>query len=62
MVCLGRPYHYKFFKDCFPEILLGPFLNTLTHLKLNNIFVVSLILPKNSPFSAIEGPQLRRDT
>ena len=28
MVCLGSPF--KFFKDCFPQILLGPFLNTLT--------------------------------
>ena len=32
MVCLGRPYHFKYFKGCFPEILLGPFLNTLTHM------------------------------
>ena len=31
MVCLGRPYHFKFFKSCPPQILLGPFLNTLTH-------------------------------
>ena len=22
--------HFKFFKDCLPQILLGPFLNTLT--------------------------------
>ena len=29
MVCLGRPYNFKFFKGCFPQILLGPFLNTL---------------------------------
>ena len=28
---LGRPYHFKFFKGCLPQILLGPFLNTLTH-------------------------------
>ena len=27
MVCLGRPYHFKFFKACFPQILLGLFLN-----------------------------------
>ena len=24
--------HFKFFKGCLPQILLGPFLNTLTHL------------------------------
>ena len=23
----------KFFKGCLPQILLGPFLNTLTHMK-----------------------------
>ena len=31
-LCLGRPYHFKIFKDCLPQILLGPFLNTLTHI------------------------------
>ena len=34
MVCLSKPYHFKFFKSCLPQILLGPFLNTLTHIKL----------------------------
>ena len=24
-------YHFKFFKGCLPQILLGPFLNTLSH-------------------------------
>ena len=28
MVCLSRPYHFKFFKGCLPQILLSPFLNT----------------------------------
>ena len=32
MVCLGRPHHFKFFKDCLPQIVLGPFLNILTHI------------------------------
>ena len=32
MVCLGRSYHFKFFKVCFSQILLGPFWNTLIHL------------------------------
>ena len=30
MVCLSRPCHFKFFKGCLPQILLGPLLNTLT--------------------------------
>ena len=39
MFCLGRPYHFKFFKDCLPKILLEPFLNSLTH-----IFLIHLAL------------------
>ena len=35
--CLGRPYHFNFFKACLPQILLGPFLNTLTHLPTTGI-------------------------
>ena len=30
MVC--RPYHFKIFEGCLPQILLGPFLNTLSHI------------------------------
>ena len=29
---LNRPYHFKCFKGCLPQILLGPFLNILTHI------------------------------
>ena len=29
IVCLSRPYQFKFFQGCLPQILLGPFLNTL---------------------------------
>ena len=32
MVCLSRPYHFKFLKGCLPQISHGPFLNTLTHI------------------------------
>ena len=28
----------KFFKGCLPQILLGPFLNTLTHIMIQIIF------------------------
>ena len=34
MVCLGRPYNFKVFKGCLPQILLGPFFNTLTQMYL----------------------------
>ena len=32
MVCSGRAYYFKVFKGCLPQILLGPLLNTLTHM------------------------------
>ena len=31
MVCLRRPYHFKLIEGCLPQILLGPFFNTLSH-------------------------------
>ena len=31
-ICLSRPYPFKFFEDCLPQILFGPFLNTWTYL------------------------------
>ena len=40
IICLSRPYHFKFFKGCLPQNLLGPFLDNLIHLlnALNQIF------------------------
>ena len=32
MVSLGKPHHFKLFKDCLPQMLLAPFLNTLPDL------------------------------
>ena len=29
---LSRPYPFKFFKGCLPQILFGPFFNTLSHM------------------------------
>ena len=34
MVCLSRPYPFKFFKGCLPQILLRPFLNILFQIPL----------------------------
>ena len=36
MVCLSRPYHLNFFRGCLPQILLGPFLNTLSHIEVSH--------------------------
>ena len=30
----GKPYHFKFFKGCLQQILLGPFLKTLCHINI----------------------------
>ena len=38
MVCLSRPYHFKLFKDCLPQILLRPFLNTLSHISCSTMY------------------------
>ena len=36
-------YHFKFFEGCLPQILFGPFLNTLTHLQHYKIAMKILI-------------------
>ena len=35
--CLSRPYPFKLFKGCLPQILLAPLLNTLSHLIVTQI-------------------------
>ena len=40
MVNLNRPYHFKSLKDCLSQNLLGPFLNTLSHLLLFQVGIV----------------------
>ena len=34
MVCLVRPYHFKFFKDFLPQILFSPLMNILSQIYL----------------------------
>ena len=34
MVCY-RPYPFKFFKGCLPQIILGPLLSTLSHITIH---------------------------
>ena len=29
------PYHFKFFKSCLRQIVIGPFLNTLPHMQIH---------------------------
>ena len=35
----SRPYHVKFFKACLPQILLGPFLNTLSQMNFSDLTI-----------------------
>ena len=39
VVYLKRTYHFKFFKGCLPKNVLGPFLNTLSHIKMGAVEV-----------------------
>ena len=39
--CLGRPYHFNFFKACVPQVLFGPFVNTMTHLGACEVTMVA---------------------
>ena len=39
--CLNRPYPFKFFKSCLPQILFGPFLNTLFQMILHKHLIVN---------------------
>ena len=56
-LCLSSPYQFKFFKRCIPQILLGPFLNTLSHIRTNDsIWPLSFNkIINNYPKSAIFG-------
>ena len=47
MICLSRPYLFKFFKGCLPQILLGPLLNTFYHL-IDIVFMVKTFRDQTS--------------
>ena len=44
----SRMDQVKFFKGCFPQILLGPFLNTLSHfMSSSEIDLISYLVLEN---------------
>ena len=50
MACLGRPYSFKFLKGCLPQILLGPFLNILSQMRIQGQYCTRhKIFQKYSP-------------
>ena len=42
MVCFNRPCRLNFFEGCIPQILRGPFLNTLSHAGPCQTFMIEL--------------------
>ena len=59
MVGLGRPYRFKFFKGCLPQILFGSFLNTLAQLTrlgatANGVFFSIQLLQPILPFKTLK--------
>ena len=54
----GRPYHLNFFKGRLPQILLGPFLNTLSYIRCaymqcNTAGILSTVIIENLVFKNI---------
>ena len=43
----SRPYPFKFFKGCLSQILLGPFLNTLSHIDPQFIITITKCINYN---------------
>ena len=48
MVCLSRVYPLKFFNGCFPQISLGPFLNTLSYVTFVDHEALTLLPPSRA--------------
>ena len=55
-ICGRRLYHFKFFKGCFPQVLLSPFLNTLSQMTQGNSS--SFIAPKVQQQRSIEAEKI----
>ena len=53
MICLGEPYHLKFFKGLLPQILLGPFLIPWPNYISSSSFSVLILTHSVSMFPCI---------
>ena len=51
MVCLSRTYPFKFFKGYLAQILLGLFLNTLSHIESKDPYFYVLAMNINKLYS-----------
>ena len=52
-ICLSRPYHFRVFKGCLSQTLLGPFLNTLSQM------LMEMLHFKKPPSPALQNSWLR---
>ena len=43
----SRMNQIKFFKGCLPQLLIGPFLNTLPYMSNNSVISQETLIPKN---------------
>ena len=42
-ICLGRPCQFRFFNGCLAQILVGSFLNTLSHNRVTFPFLFAAL-------------------
>ena len=53
MVCLNRPWQFKLFKGCLPQILIGPFLNTLSRIYIQSQKKIQTASSQDSHFQQV---------
>ena len=63
MVWLSRPYTFKLFKGCLPQILPGPLLNTWTHIEypLSILYLSGILLDSKLNFESNIGSLSRKE-
>lgn len=57
MVCLHRSYPLKYFKDSFPQVLIGPFLNAVYDIFLSHYTMFAPIVVWLTPPDIPNTPQ-----
>ena len=65
MVCLKRPYQFKFLKVSLPQNLIGPLLNTLSNTPeiISKYFCVAITLSRNSKsFETVSASRKKRNS
>ena len=58
MVCLSRSCHFKIFKGCLPQIILGPFSYALSH--TSQRYIKYIIGMRDKPSAHIRIPNQKK--